>query len=158
MPTELSPEEGYVFSRIGQKISVKELIPLCPWEESKTLAYLDSLLEKNAIELITVVRKKSPAHREVVEIEKIPHARTEKLTDVPQEIMDLVESERKDPNLSTLDPQWRIEILVRYDLPRDMNPFEVLETTPESEFKEIKNSSREITEDAVRSSTVLPFG
>ena len=46
---DLTPEEGYLLSRIDGRISVGALLSMVSWERDKTMALLESLLRKHVL-------------------------------------------------------------------------------------------------------------
>jgi len=123
MPKQLSPEEGFLLSRIADGIRIADLLPLCPWDEKGTISYIQNLLNLGAIEFVN-----GSDQIELVD----PKADDQTYIKVH------LKHDEDDEELRELDLEFRKNILHKYHLPADTNPFDILETYPQAEFSEIK--------------------
>jgi len=117
MPENLSTEEGFLLSRVEDGIRIADLIPLCPWDEKGTIAYIKSLLDAGVIEIID----RSNALKTVG-----PE------TDDQTYIHFHLKHDEDDEHLKNLDIEFRKNVLNKYHQPEDTNPFDILETYPQA--------------------------
>ncbi len=121
IPDNLSAEEGFLLSRMTHPISVKDLLPLCPWPEEETLKYIDHLHQKKAIEWIG----------------EAPSAQSPK-PELDSSLKLQLDSEEHDEDLKTLDRKFRMEILSKYKEGTNDNPYKTLGITTSASAHELK--------------------
>lgn len=114
----LSAEEGFLLSRLGPGVSVKDLLPLCPWPEDKVIELLQSLSQKNAIDW-TDGSEKAP------EVQK-------------NSFLQQLNDDEADPELRDLDRDFRREILLKLQTLDERNPYNVLDVVRTASAHEIK--------------------
>ncbi len=125
LSANLTPEEYFVFSNIGDGCSLKELFSVCPWSEDEILRKLQSMESKGAVEWDN---KNSEEEKKTISSE--PQT-------TPQ-IEDQLQKDASDPNLSALDKNFRREILLKYTEPEMANPYETLGIDPRSSNTDVK--------------------
>jgi DnaJ-domain-containing protein 1 len=110
--SNLTPEEYFVWSQIGQKVSLQSLLSLCPWPENEALQKIEALIQKNSAHWV------APKAHSDSEIEKILQQDEKEGTD--------------------LDRSFRADVLVRFHIPADANAYGVLELEVKSSETDIK--------------------
>lgn len=125
----LSPEEYFVWSRLGEGLKVKDLIPLCPWPEAETLARLEGLLKKNSA---IVVDTGEAGGVKIDTQSSRPLAR--------DDITAALDEDETNADLKLLSRDFRMSVLMKYEEIQNAGPYEILEIHPRATESEIRNA------------------
>ncbi|MDB5038033.1 MAG: heat shock protein DnaJ domain protein [Bacteriovoracaceae bacterium] len=124
--TDLTPEEYFIWSQIGDGIKLRDLIPVCPWPAKETLEKIESLISKTSAEWSNPSRVSSSSEYKKSNVVLSP------------DIQKQLNEDEKDPELQDLDRNFRIEILKKYLEPENLNPYEILEIRSKVSPQELK--------------------
>jgi hypothetical protein len=113
--SQLTPEEYFIWSQVGAKISLADLASLCPWSKEELVQKVESMIKKNALEW------EAPKKIEI---------------SAPPEVLNQLNEDG--PDYAGLEPEIRAEILIRYSRPEDASPYEVLDLEPKSSEPDVK--------------------
>lgn len=130
LTNDLSPEEYFVWSRLGEGLKVKDLIPLCPWPEDETLKRLKLLLEKKAASVIDARSSEFPNEIDTQSF------RADRREDITAQL----DEDEQDPVLKLLNREFRIAILLKFEEVQTASPYEILELHPRATETEIRNA------------------
>lgn len=119
----LTAEEGFLLSRMGAGISVKDLLPICPWPEDRVLSLLESLSQKNALQWMD--------------------SKAEEKSDNP--LLAQLSHDEKDPELKNLDRDFRRDILMKLQTLDQKTPYEILDLPRNATGSDIKKNYLELS-------------
>lgn len=128
----LSSEEAFICSRIGGEIRLRELYSLLPFATEQTNQYLIQLFQKKFL----VWKDGKPgtttkAAPKSIEIEAPPPpakstAKSDREVKLSIEIQEILQSDQFDPDLRTIDKEFRKDILLKSEGIEQKSPFDIL--------------------------------
>lgn len=140
-PGLLTSEEGYLWSRIGNGIQVKELLSLSPWPKDQSLELLKSLIAKQSAQ----VEQPNPERPQKVEKQKIKLQAF--LSDQQlEQIENRLHHDKANLTLcENLPEAFRREVLVRQAIEENINPFDLLECAINATPTQIQSKYHELS-------------